>query len=112
MGSSLACLTMGTSFASEKIGPGQAVLFRIIPVDGIRYSHSFNEFIARAQFNSIRDAVASIRDSALPVGVVPVGSAITTVPDRLLYGNVDLGRLTARSKAPLASILSSLTPIV
>jgi hypothetical protein len=42
---------------------------RLLPVDGVVYSESFTRFMQRARFDSVRDALASIRDRSLPVGV-------------------------------------------
>ena len=42
---------------------------RLLPVDGIVYSESFTRFMQRAKFDSVRDALASIRDRSLPVKV-------------------------------------------
>ncbi len=43
---------------------------RLLPVEGIIYSESFTCFMQRARFDSVRDALASIRDRSLPVNVV------------------------------------------
>ena len=42
---------------------------RLLPVEGIVYSESFARFMQRAKFDSVRDALASIRDRSLPVTV-------------------------------------------
>ena len=42
---------------------------RLLPVEGVSYSESFTRFMERAKFDSVRDALASIRDRSLPVTV-------------------------------------------
>ncbi len=42
---------------------------RLLPVEGVSYSESFIRFMERAKFDSVRDALASIRDRSLPVTV-------------------------------------------
>jgi len=45
---------------------------RLLPVEGIVYSESFVRFMQRAKFDSVRDALASIRDRSLPVTVAHI----------------------------------------
>ena len=47
---------------------------RLLPVEGVSYSESFTRFMERAKFDSVRDALASIRDRSLPVTVAHVDS--------------------------------------
>lgn len=42
---------------------------RLLPVDGVVYSESFQRFMKRARFDLVRDAISSIRDRSLPVRV-------------------------------------------
>lgn len=44
-------------------------MIRLLPVEGVTYSESFTRFMERAKFDSVRDAIASIRDHSLPVSV-------------------------------------------
>lgn len=52
-------------------------MIRLLPVDGVTYSESFLRFMKRAKFDSVRDAVASIRDRSIPVRVAYVGDTAT-----------------------------------
>ena len=45
---------------------------RLLPVDGVVYSESFTRFMQRAKFDSVRDAIASIRDRSLPVSIAHI----------------------------------------
>ncbi|MCX8496457.1 MAG: hypothetical protein ORN51_09780, partial [Akkermansiaceae bacterium] len=47
---------------------------RLLPVDGVVYSESFTRFMQRARFDSVRDAIASIRDRSLPVRISNTGN--------------------------------------
>lgn len=42
---------------------------RLLPVGGVVYSESFTRFMERAKFDSVRDALSSIRDRSLPVRI-------------------------------------------
>lgn len=42
---------------------------RLLPVEGVVYSESFTRFMNRAKFDSVRDALASIRDRSVPVRI-------------------------------------------
>ena len=42
---------------------------RLLPVEGIIYSESFIRFMQRARFDSVKDALASIRDRSVPVKI-------------------------------------------
>jgi hypothetical protein len=44
-------------------------MIRLQAVEGIQYSESFTRFMERAKFDSVRDAIASIRDRSLPVRI-------------------------------------------
>jgi hypothetical protein len=52
---------------------------RLLPVEGVAYTESFTRFMNRAKFDSVRDAIASIRDRSVPVRIahikanVPIG---------------------------------------
>jgi hypothetical protein len=41
----------------------------LLPVEGVTYSETFSCFMKRARFDSIRDALASIRDRKTPVRI-------------------------------------------
>lgn len=43
---------------------------RLLPVDGIHYTESFLRFVHRARFDSVHDAISSIRDRSLPIHLV------------------------------------------
>lgn len=47
---------------------------RLLPVEGITYSESFSRFIERARFDSVRDALASIRDPRTPVSIAHISN--------------------------------------
>lgn len=49
-------------------------MIRLHPVDGVAYSESFIRFMERAKFDSVRDAIASIRDRSVPVRIVNIGN--------------------------------------
>jgi hypothetical protein len=49
-------------------------VIRLLPVEGVAYSESFLRFMKRAKFDSVRDAIASIRDRSIPVRVAHAGS--------------------------------------
>lgn len=70
-------LITGGAFATGITAPGWNAtrhssrgVIRLLPVEGIAYSDSFLRFMKRAKFDSVRDAIASIRDRSLPVRVV------------------------------------------
>jgi hypothetical protein len=48
----------------------------LVPIDGVAYSESFLRFMKRARFHNVRDAMASIRDGSLTVGIAHVKYAI------------------------------------
>jgi hypothetical protein len=48
---------------------------RLQPVEGVAYSESFVRFMNRAKFDSVRDALASIRDRSVPVRVTYMNNA-------------------------------------
>lgn len=67
------------AIASAAVYPGmtsssasQGARVRLLPVPGVTYPESFLNFIRKARFRSIRDAVAAIRDPRLPVRVTHV----------------------------------------
>ena len=41
----------------------------LLPVEGVTYSETFSRFMKRARFDSVRDALASIRDRKTPVRI-------------------------------------------
>lgn len=45
---------------------------KLQPIEGIRYTESFLRFMERARFDSVRDAVACIRDRSIPVQIMNV----------------------------------------
>lgn len=47
---------------------------RLLPVEGVTYSDSFLRFIDRARFDSIRDALHSIRDRSIPVRIAHIAA--------------------------------------
>lgn len=47
---------------------------RLLPVEGHVYSESFTRFMNRAKFDSVRDALASIRDRSVPVRVAHISA--------------------------------------
>lgn len=49
-------------------------MIRLLPVEGVAYSGSFLRFMKRARFDSVRDAIASIRDRSVPVRVAHAGT--------------------------------------
>lgn len=53
---------------------------RLLPVEGVVYSESFTRFMERASFDSVRDALASIRDRSLPVKVAHTNAIDLTSP--------------------------------
>jgi hypothetical protein len=50
--------------ASKRFHPG---VIRFLPVEVVACSESFVRFMKRAKFDSVRDAIASIRDRSVPV---------------------------------------------
>ena len=48
---------------------------RLLPAEGVHYSESFTRFMKRAKFDSVRDAIASIRDRSLPVRIAHASHA-------------------------------------
>jgi len=54
--------------------PSHRGMIRLLPVDGVVYSESFLRFIKRAKFDSVRDAIASIRDRSVPVRIAHAGT--------------------------------------
>jgi hypothetical protein len=47
---------------------------RLLPVEGVTYSESFSRFMKRARFDSVRDALASIRDRRTPVRIAHIAN--------------------------------------
>ncbi len=47
---------------------------RLLPVEGITYSESFLRFMDRARFDSVRDALHSIRDRSIPVRIAHIAA--------------------------------------
>ena len=52
---------------------------RLLPVEGVQYSESFTRFMKRAKFDSVRDAIASIRDRSLPVRIAHASHAVDLI---------------------------------
>jgi hypothetical protein len=55
-------------------------LIRLFPVEGVAYPESFVRFMERARFNSVRDALSSIRDRSLPVKVAHIHATDHSCP--------------------------------
>jgi hypothetical protein len=53
---------------------------RLLPVEGVAYTESFTRFMNRAKFDSVRDALASIRDRSVPVRVVHINANVSIDP--------------------------------
>jgi len=53
---------------------------RLLPVEGVAYTESFTRFMNRAKFDSVRDAIASIRDRSVPVRVVHIKANVPIGP--------------------------------
>ncbi len=53
---------------------------RLLPVEGVAYTESFTRFMNRAKFDSVRDALASIRDRSVPVRVAHISANVHTCP--------------------------------
>lgn len=53
---------------------------RLLPVEGVAYTESFTRFMNRAKFDSVRDAIASIRDRSVPVRVVHINANVSIDP--------------------------------
>jgi hypothetical protein len=53
---------------------------RLLPVEGVTYTESFTRFMNRAKFDSVRDAIASIRDRSVPVRVVHISANVPIGP--------------------------------
>ena len=82
----------------------------LVPIDGIAYSESFLRFMKRARFHNVRDAMASIRDRSLPVGIAHVECAqnpstaheqLAFKPDRCL--DLQSGKLAQQGAATRAT---------
>ena len=52
----------------------------MLPVEGVAYTESFTRFMNRAKFDSVRDALASIRDRSVPVRVVHINANVSIDP--------------------------------
>jgi hypothetical protein len=59
---------VGGHFLASR-GNNRRGLIRLLPVEGVAYTQSFLRFMERARFDSVRDALSSIRDRSLPVKV-------------------------------------------
>lgn len=55
-------------------------LIRLRPVEGVIYPESFVRFMERARFDSVRDALSSIRDRSLPVKVAHIHATDHSCP--------------------------------
>ena len=67
---------------------GQRGMIRLLPVEGVAYSESFSRFMRRARFNSVRDALASIRDRTLPVRVAHANANDLYEPVSMALGSM------------------------
>lgn len=82
---------------------------RLLPVEGVVYSESFTRFMDRAKFDSVRDALASIRDRSVPVRVARTTANVQTGPlANLIDSKVCKTRRTGSHRAagnfPVAAI--------
>jgi hypothetical protein len=46
----------------------------LLPVEGVNYTDTFSRFMKRARFDSVRDALASIRDPRTPVRIAHIAN--------------------------------------
>lgn len=53
---------------------------RLMPVEGVNYTQSFIRFMQRARFDSVSDALASIRDRSLPVKIAHQSAIDLLIP--------------------------------
>lgn len=53
---------------------------RLLPVEGYTYSETFARFMSRAKFDSVRDALASIRDRSVPVRIAHIRANVHSDP--------------------------------
>ena len=70
--------TIGYGIVSRRNSHRGAI--RLLPVEGVAYSESFTRFMNRAKFDSVRDALASIRDRSVPVRVAHIHANAHTGP--------------------------------
>ena len=61
--------TGGALSVHTALSPRRGVV-RLAPVEGVAYSESFTRFMKRARFDSVRDAIASVRDASTPFRVM------------------------------------------
>lgn len=71
-------LTIGIGLASRR--NSHRGVIRLLPVEDVVYSESFTRFMNRAKFDSVRDALASIRDRSVPVRVAHIKANVHTGP--------------------------------
>ena len=64
--------TIGYGVASRRSAPRGTIC--LLPAEGVEYSESFTRFMKRAKFDSVRDAIASIRDSSTPVRIANINA--------------------------------------
>jgi hypothetical protein len=57
--------------SSEKVANNRGMI-RLQAVEGVVYSESFTRFMKRAKFDSVRDAIASIRDRSIQVRITHI----------------------------------------
>lgn len=94
---------------------------RLLPVEGVAYTESFARFMNRAKFDSVRDALASIRDRSVPVRVAHISANVHTGPlskatlidtkvcqtrrtdSHRAAGNLPLGAISGRPFSPSAT---------
>jgi hypothetical protein len=66
----------------------QRGMIRLLPVEGVSYSESFSRFMVRARFDSVRDALASIRDRSAPVRVAHINANDLYEPVPMALGSM------------------------
>ena len=62
--------TSGIAAKSSRSGRKIRGQVRLMPLEGVTYSDSFQRFMERARFDSVREAVNCIRDRASKVRIV------------------------------------------
>lgn len=68
--------------------PNQRGMIRLLPVEGVSYSESFSRFMQRARFDSVRDALTSIRDRSAPVRVAHIHANDLYEPVAMALGSM------------------------
>jgi hypothetical protein len=78
----LAPLAANTATAAKP-----ALKLRIVPIAGKNYPVSFLKFAERARFDSVRDAIASVRDPSMAFNISPALPKISTTPQFSQFSN-------------------------